>query len=391
MWASSAKNLVYNQHKPECTPDHVHDKIYRIMSLKQEVGRRLEFYIDELSPEIKKARRKQSKQRLQKAINQQGLQNFGNLEILFATIKGPQELEKFISTTLLTIEGVAFGRSHNDPLQKLLSLGGNAQTSDAASIRSDTGKHVREKFSLYPKVVEIQEVIAIISAFLDEKTTDICAVFSEIADVFYNLLQAKTTDPSGVLIYDEIILLLCKTLEITYEDMLKLTAAKYAVRYIRNLGSKDIEGENEALGPYIPEIYDISVMRRDRYTSDILKRILRNLATGRPLLAERAKYNLGRFMTHLETLVTQNLHSHYKSRVSVRQLEKQLGPRGIEHAVPLATSLKKKVIDSLTGLLSPPIPQALSKIPQVLQDSSQPLDYAQIWSIIDDRNRHSKS
>lgn len=74
-------------------------------------------------------------------------------------------------------------------------------------------------------------------------------VLSEIADVFYNLLNIHTLDDTYD--YTQDIVELCRALGFSPEQAFKLVVAKYHARYVTQQGIKNIEDENLAVARLI--------------------------------------------------------------------------------------------------------------------------------------------
>ena len=104
------------------------------------------------------------------------------------------------------------------------------------------GSKVRTKPAPFAKAPEMIEVLAEISAYNDGKSPPV-KLYSEIADIFYNLIQLQVTDSQFALGYEEQITTLANTLGLSTMQVKRLVIAKYHTRFYTHKGVSVFEEE----------------------------------------------------------------------------------------------------------------------------------------------------
>ncbi|HYD35616.1 MAG TPA: hypothetical protein VD999_06110 [Vitreimonas sp.] len=157
----------------------------------------------------------------------------------------------YVETVLLDRENNKYrqGMSVN-PETKLIFLAGYPGYSQDLTILTDfDGNKLRTKqHDPYFKAAERTEIEGTLSCYLDGKDNYTrAAVFSEVADLFYNLFHLKKTDQNYQSIYNSWIESFAKSLELSVHDVALVVAAKYHVRMFKNDSSSSYASEDEAI------------------------------------------------------------------------------------------------------------------------------------------------
>ena len=141
------------------------------------------------------------------------------------------------------------------PEGKIIFCIGDGETNDLRNCQNFDGTSVRTKPASFAKAPEVFEVIAEISAFLEDKpgaTTE--KLYSEIADIFYNLFHLIQTDSDFATPYSKWIEALADVLGLTVVQVGHFVLAKYRLRMYDNLGKNSFEAENDEIRVVLNEI-----------------------------------------------------------------------------------------------------------------------------------------
>lgn len=130
------------------------------------------------------------------------------------------------------------------PETKILFLSGDGETNDLRVIPDFTGNKARTKPAEYYKPPERAEVLGIIAEYTEGKIDDTEKVISEMADVFYNLIQLTETDSEFKDTYIKWINFLARSIEFSNEQINAIIIAKYHHRMFKNDGKNDFDREN---------------------------------------------------------------------------------------------------------------------------------------------------
>lgn len=159
------------------------------------------------------------------------------------------DLLNFICGPLLEIERKKY-TGGNTAEHKLLFLIGGPEK-DVAVAKTNSGNLVYTSAPAHPKAPEIAEATAVISSHF-EVERNIPRVLSEVADIFYNLVHLSMLDSRFSEIYKDCSKRLAKSLGLSLQEALLITAAKYKYRHI-DKKSKAPKEEDEVIAQLISE------------------------------------------------------------------------------------------------------------------------------------------
>ncbi|MCB9813584.1 MAG: hypothetical protein H6772_04220 [Pseudomonadales bacterium] len=181
---------------------------------------------------------------------------------------------------------------------KILFLSGDGKTNDLRFIFQFTGDPVRTKPAEYFKPPERDEVIGAISDYTDGKTNEdnaaIAKVISEIADVFYNLIQLTETDPDFKETYILWFNQLAISLGYTHEQAMAVAIAKYHHRMFKNGGKNDFEKENQLIVEMLTSDQIPQLTKKTASNFAALVNILCNQVLISRLTMLKAEFNLSK-------------------------------------------------------------------------------------------------
>lgn len=140
------------------------------------------------------------------------------------------------------------------PEVKIMFTVGNGEDDDLGTMKDFSGEKIRNKDDggLY-KQPEIDEVLGVISRFIDNKGDTEVEVLSEIADIFYNLIHLTETDSDAKPTYIKGFKKLIDIIGYTSQQANLLAIAKYHYRMFKNGGKNGFKIENSFIEQLLNE------------------------------------------------------------------------------------------------------------------------------------------
>ncbi|OGJ37426.1 MAG: hypothetical protein A2383_02410 [Candidatus Pacebacteria bacterium RIFOXYB1_FULL_39_46] len=234
---------------------------------------------------------KEQKKQIKWEKNVNDLEYFQSLSFneLLTLLDDPDVAMHYAGNVLYEAESVIYRPDPNSPKEKpkglpvrpetkIMFLIGTRIIRDMKLVKDFAGQLIRTKDgttsqtpkeklleSLY-KAPEADEVRTVISFYLDGKYgIDLPIVFSEIADIFYNLFHLEITDPENRDQYQKWNQALRKMLGLELTQIIKIIAAKYHYRMFKNGGTnspKENDFIKSLLGSFYPNANEAHLKQR---------------------------------------------------------------------------------------------------------------------------------
>lgn len=197
-------------------------------------------------------------------------------ELLVWLDKNPEEATYYAREVLYQQECEKYrGGAGVRPETKIIFTIGGLQFSDLGCTTDFAGNRVRTKAQEdHWKAPELHELVGVASVYMEGKNPDVteAVVFSEVVDLFYNLLHLQITDPEKSAWYSEWVNHLAKALELDLFSIIKMLVSKYHTRMFKNGGKNNFNLENELIESFIAEAYQ---GREDINYNKIFTKVLR--------------------------------------------------------------------------------------------------------------------